>query len=133
MIRLGTLADIPVLDPFDPFGGSREEEVSGNRLHVFRDDEGKLIGYVSTAGYRFHGYPYVAFLLVHPGYRRRGIATKLLRHVEALHVGERIFISTESDNNEMLALLAKLQYQYSGALAGLNLDGVGEVFFFKDL
>ena len=133
MIRLGTFADISVLDPFDPFGGSREEEVSGKRLHVFQSDEGKPIAYISTAGYKFHGYPYVTFLLVHPEYRRRGIATKLLGHIEAIHAGERIFISTESDNEEMLALLSRQQYQHSGSLAGLNLDGAGEVFFFKDL
>lgn len=133
MIRLGTFEDILVLDPFDPFGGSREEEVSGKRLHVFQNDEGKPIAYISIAGYKFHEYPYVTFLLVHPEYQRRGIATKLLVHVEALHAGERIFISTESDNEEMLALLARQQYQHSGSLAGLNGNGPGEIFFFKDL
>lgn len=133
MIRLGTINDVSIIDPFDPFGGSREEEVSEERMHVFVNDESAPIAYISTANYAFHGYPYVSFLLVHPQYRRRGIATKLLHHIEGLHAGGRIFISTESDNPPMLALLRKEGYRLSGALSGLNGNGVDEVFFFKDL
>ena len=46
-----------------------------------------------------------------------------------------MFISTESDNQEMLALLKKENYRLSGVLNGLNDDhgGAGEVFFFKDV
>ena len=132
MIRLGTYEDIQIIEPFDPFGGSREEEVSEKRLYMYESGEGTPIGYISTARYTLHDYPYVTFLLVQRGFRRRGIATELLNHIEMLHSGKRIFISTEADNKEMLSLLKKQQYQRSGSLSGLNRDGVEEVFFYKD-
>jgi len=135
MIRLGTIADVPIIDLFDPFGDSREKEVSEKRMHVFQDVEGRPVAYISIAGYTLHGFPYVTFLLVHRDHRRKGIATNLLHQVEALHRGKRMFISTESDNQEMLALLKKENYRLSGVLNGLNDDhgGAGEVFFFKDV
>ena len=132
MIRPGTVEDIEAIAPFDPFGGSREEEVAENRLYVCEGEGGSPIGYVSIAGYTLHGYPYVTFLLVHPDHRRSGIASRLLHHVENLYSGRRLFISTEADNSPMRSLLAKRHYQRSGSLSGLNRNGVDEVFFFKD-
>jgi ribosomal protein S18 acetylase RimI-like enzyme len=135
MIRSGIPEDIPRIDAFDPFGGSREQEICEGRLHVFEQEGGVAIAYISIAEYRLHGFPYVTFLLVHPDHQRRGIATKLLRHVEAMHEGQRLFVSTESDNPPMLALLEKESYERSGALSGLNdsHSGAEEVFFYKDL
>src|SRR5210317_1215473 len=135
MIRIGNQEDVALLDSFDPFGGSREEEVAEQRLHVFETDHGQPIGYISVAGYTFHDFPYITFLLVHPAHRRAGIATALLDHVEALNKGQRVFISAESDNLPMLSLLEKRTYRRSGALRGLNgpHTGVEEVFFYKDV
>lgn len=135
MIRLGTIEDLAAIGVFDLFGGSREQEVADGRLRVFEDTQGRPIGYISIADYRFHDFPYLTFILVHPDHRRSGIATKLLHDSETIHIGQRMFISTESDNDAMLALLKKERYRYSGTLCGLNdsHNGTDEVFFFKDL
>jgi ribosomal protein S18 acetylase RimI-like enzyme len=134
MIRPGKQDDVALIDPFDPFGESREEEISEGRLHVFENEHGEPVGYISVAGYRFHGFLYITFLLVHPDHLRKGIASDLLRHVEGLNAGQRLFISTEADNQPMLALLKRESYKWSGALGGLNAhSGVEEVFFYKDV
>ena len=84
MIRRGKLDDVAIIDPVDPFGGSREKEIAAERLHVFENEDGQPVGYISIAGYTFHGFPYITFLLVHPDYQRHGIASELLHHVEAV-------------------------------------------------
>ena len=135
MIRPGNPCDAAVIDAFDPFGGSRELEAADGRLHVFEHPDAGLVGYISTAEYLFHGFPYVTFLAVREGHQRNGVATKLLHHVERLNEGKRLFISVESDNRPMISLLEKEGFARSGALGGLNdsHSGVDEVFYFKDL
>jgi hypothetical protein len=53
--------------------------------------------------------------------------------MEDNYQGRRVLISTEANNSAMLSLLNSRSYQYSGALTGLNRDGIEEVFFFKDI
>ena len=135
MIRPGNIDDVGAIDAFDPFGGSRELEAVGGRIHVFEDPQDGPVAYISTAEYLFHGFPYVTFLVVREDHQRKGIATGLLQQVARLHRGQRLFISVESDNRPMLSLLRKEGFSRSGALGGLNdsHNGLDEVFFFKDV
>jgi len=50
----------------------------------------------------------------------------------AIGIG-RLFISTEADNQAMLALLPRQGWTHAGAVEGANENSQAEVFFYKDL
>ena len=131
MIRRAAPADVVAIEPLDPFAGDRRREAAEHRLLVWVAND-QAVGYITTAAESFHGHPYIQFLWVHPDWRRRGIATRLMDYVEQHHIGQRVFISTESSNTPMLELLRRRGYSLAGALAGLNADGSDEVFYFND-
>lgn len=132
MIRSARPDDAAIIREFDIFAGDRGGDIINGRVFVCEIDR-KVGGYISVASYRFHGYLYIQFLCIHKEFRRRGIASVLIAHVESQHANTRLFISTESTNTAMLCLLRTHGYCISGALSGLNRDGSQEVFFFKDI
>ena len=101
---------------------------------VLEDEHvGSVAGYVSWARQGFVGRDYITFLCVQGASRRRGLGTALLRAAVAAIGPGRTFISTEEDNHPMLALLQREGWNFAGSVAGANLNGVVELFFFKDL
>lgn len=133
-IRAGTREDSPILDTFDPFGGNRDLEIAEGRLWVAAVD-GTVAGYLSTTRSGFIGHPFVAYLCVAENHRRVGIASALMDAIEKHQIGKRLFISTEEDNQHMLALLDQRGYVAAGDISGLNdtHSGVDERFFYKDV
>jgi GNAT superfamily N-acetyltransferase len=132
VIRPAVAADFVAIDAFDPFAGDRAREIREGRMLV-AEDEGGLSGYVSWLPGGFVGRDYVTFLCVRDDRRRRGVAVALLRAVEALVGGRRLFVSTEEDNAAMLALLPREGWTAAGSVAGANEGNRAEVFFYKDL
>ena len=131
MIRSGVPSDLDAIDAFDPFDGDRREELTDDRCLVAECDR-RVVGYLTCSSAGFIGRPFIHFLAVAPPYRRRGIATALLASAEA-RVGQgRVFISTEEDNREMLALLGKLGWTPARRVEGVNRNGSAECFFFRD-
>lgn len=131
MIRLATIADLQEIGVFDPFSGDREEDVAEFRVYVCLQKD-RVCGFVSMARAGFLGRPYVQYLAVNPEYRRHGIALSLLGHVEGEYSEQRLFISTESDNIPMQALLTKNEYTLAGEISGANLNGTGELYYYKE-
>lgn len=131
MIRWGTKQDLVQIEAFDEFAGNREQEVLEHRLKVYLAED-RVVGYVSTIDEScLCGHPYLAYLCVHPQYRRQSIASKLLANVEANYSGQKLFISTESNNQIMLYLIKRRDYVLAGSLAGINDDGSDEIYFYK--
>ena len=132
MIRAGTTSDFDQIDAFDPFSGDRASELSQGRCLVAEADT-QVVAYVTFSVVGFIGRPFVHFLAVAPGHRRRGVALALLRAVEAEIGTGRLFISTEAGNGPMLSLLARDGWTPAGCVQGVNDDGSAECFFFRDL
>jgi ribosomal protein S18 acetylase RimI-like enzyme len=131
MIRLGTQDDLQQIDIFDEFGGDRIQEIKENRLTVYLIAD-QVIGYITTIDRScLCGHPLISFLCVHPEYRRRGIASKLLTEVESKYSDRKLFISTESNNPIMLSLIKQRDYIMAGSLAKINDDGSDEVYFYQ--
>ncbi|MDJ0635429.1 MAG: GNAT family N-acetyltransferase [Xenococcaceae cyanobacterium MO_188.B29] len=131
MIRYGKQEDLIQIDAFDIFGGDRQKEILEQRLQVYIS-ENKVIGYISLVENScLFGHPLITFLCVHPQYRRQKIASELLSGIEQKYIGEKLFISTESNNSIMLNLIKNRGYILSGSLSGLNDDGSDEVYFYK--
>lgn len=132
MIRFATATDFPAIDVFDPFAGNRAGEIAEGRMLV-AEDAGEPVAYVSWLPGGFIGRDYISFLCVRPDRRRRGLALALLRAVEERIGSGRLFVSTEEDNEAMLALLPRECWINAGAVAGANEGNHAEVFFYKDL
>jgi GNAT superfamily N-acetyltransferase len=131
MIRVGTINDFEAIDAFDPFGGSRLEALSLGQSFVAEID-GEVAGFIFYRPNGFIGRPFIDYLAIHPGYRRQGIALKLLRKVED-RVGEgRLFISTGDTNQAMKLLLQHDGWTAAGCVQGVNLDGTAECFYYRN-
>ena len=78
----------------------------------------------------FYGHGFIALLIVHPGHRRRGVATALIRHIESICPMEKLFTSTNESNEPMQRLCETLGFVRSGYIENLD-AGDPEVIFFK--
>ena len=132
MIRYGEPEDLVQIYAFDEFGGDRKIEIAQKRLQVYVRDN-QVIGYVTfTNASCLCGHPSISFLCVHPEYRRQGIGSALISKIEQKCIGQKLFVSTESNNPVMLSLIEKRKYRRSGSLSGLNDDGSDEIYFYKN-
>ena len=80
----------------------------------------------------FYGFPFVWLLAVRPASRRRGIASALMRRVEAASGRDRVFTSTNESNTAMRALCTALGYAPSGRIDNLD-EGDPELVFCRRL
>lgn len=94
--------------------------------------EGTAAGGFAIWDRSFFGYPFVSLLIVNPDARRRGIATTLMRRIEAVCDGDRLFTSTNESNTPMRELCAALGYQPSGRIDNLD-EGDPELLFCRRL
>ncbi|MFC5185286.1 GNAT family N-acetyltransferase [Actinomadura harenae] len=61
-----------------------EADVDGHEALAARDEHGVLVGYVELLLHHPRdGYPWIGFLLVHGGHRRRGLGRAIVSAVEA--------------------------------------------------
>ena len=93
--------------------------------------ESKIVGYVEMAP-TFFQQGFVSLLSVRPEHRRRGVATSLMRAIEARCHGEKLFTSTNISNQPMQAVLRKLEYRLCGVIEELD-EGDSELIFVKRL
>lgn len=80
----------------------------------------------------FFGHFYVRLLLVHPDFRRRGLATALMRAAELDCQTEKIFTSTNQSNLPMQRLCDRLGFVKSGYIENLD-EGDPELIYIKRL
>lgn len=131
-VRPGTPDDAEAIAVFDCFWGDRAAAIDENRCLVATID-GKVAGYVTFKLKGLIGRDFVEFLVVDEAFRRRGVAVALLRGVEQAVGPGRLFISTESNNAPMLALLEQDGWTDSGQIDNLNDSGHVERFFCRDV
>ncbi|MGH7782150.1 MAG: GNAT family N-acetyltransferase [Candidatus Binataceae bacterium] len=90
--------------------------------------DGHVRGYVIIG--EFFGHGFVELLMVHPDYRRRGIADSLMRSAEIDAPTEKLFTSTNQSNIPMRKLCERLGFVRSGTIENLD-EGDPEIFYFK--
>lgn len=129
IIRPAVTDDLNEIKEFDVFAGDRTKEIYRNEIWVSVLD-GKVSGYI-TFNHSFYLKPFIQFLNVRKEFRRKGIANDLINFIENKCKGNKIFISTETDNLAMILLLKKRNYRIAGIIE--ELQEQGEIVFCKDL
>ena len=134
-IRTAVERDIEAICAFDHIAQREEErrefirrEVAAGNCFVAVIDE-TVIGY-SVMNYTFYNNGCIDMLYIHSDYRRRGVGTALLRHLELHCRTPKLFTSTNESNLQMQSLLAKLGYEPSGVIHNLD-EGDPELVYFK--
>lgn len=101
--------------------------VVAERCYVACADQ--VVGY-AVLEYSFYENGLVAMLYVHADWRRHGIGTALLHHLETICQTEKLFTSTNLSNVRMQALLNKSGYKLSGVIHDLD-EGDPELVYIK--
>lgn len=93
--------------------------VAAGNCFVAVDD--RVIGY-AVLEYTFYDNGFVSTLYVHPEYRRLGVGTGLMKHLESVCQTSKLFTSTNLSNIPMQSLLVRLGYKLSGVIHNLDKD-----------
>jgi ribosomal protein S18 acetylase RimI-like enzyme len=93
--------------------------------------ENRIVGFLLMHQHFFE-LPFIELLLVHPSFRRQGIGTALMQHLETLSTPGKLFTSTNVSNERMQRLCERLGYVRSGIIENLDEDDP-ELFYFKRL
>jgi len=88
-----------------------------------------VVGY-GVLTYTFYHCGFVDMLYVHKDFRRRGVGTALMNHLEAICRTGKLFTSTNLSNLAMQSLLTKLGYVVSGVIHNLD-EGDPEIVYLK--
>src|SRR5208282_1820668 len=125
---------ICVLDETAHSGPSRGtiigRALAESRCAIARVD-GQVRGYV-IARHDFFGHAFVELLMVHPDFRRRGLATTLMRAVELDAPTEKLFTSTNQSNLPAQQLFERLGFIRSGVIENLD-EADPEIVYFKPI
>ena len=93
--------------------------------------EGRVVGFITFES-NFVGCLYISLLLVHPAFRRRGIARKLVERVASHSRDGRLFSSTEEDNEVSIKMHEALGFRPSGYIENLP-QPQREIIYYKYL
>lgn len=91
--------------------------------------DNRVVGYAEVAP-TFFQRAFVSLVSVHPQHRRQGVATVLMKAVEARCRNGKLFTSTNLSNLPMQALLGKMEYRLCGVVEELD-EGDPELIFVK--
>lgn len=94
------------------------------------ESDGQVLGYM-VVDTTFYGFPFVWLLIVARPFRRRGVATSLLRHAESMFTGGKLFTSTNESNHPSQRLMESFGFERSGRID--NLDDDPEIIYVKRL
>lgn len=140
-IRLAERGDILQIIAFDHIarserGTARKDFITRSVLKkrcyvAVVESTDKPVGY-AVLEYTFFENGFISMLYIHADWRRKGIGSALIRHVEERCKTEKLFTSTNQSNEPMQRLLEKLRYERSGIIH--NVDPMDpELIYFKAL
>jgi len=92
---------------------------------------GLLVGY-AVLDYTLFEPGFVSLLYVHREWRRKGVGSLLMSHLESLCETPKLFTSTNQSNTPMQCLVSKLGYSASGVIENLD-EGDPELVYVKFL
>jgi GNAT superfamily N-acetyltransferase len=124
------LSDIIAIDNLAKVDESRRSFISESvkkRETYLAKKENEIVGYLVFNKNSFFDQNFIWLLFTSLEYRRIGVATALLSHIESLCRGQKLFTSTNKSNKIMQNLLAKLGYSKCGFVENIG-ESDPEVF-----
>ena len=106
-------------------------ELVGLQQGYIARQESQIIGFLLMQHY-FFGQPFIEVLIVDPSFRRQGVGTALMQHIETVYTPGKLFTSTNTSNKRMQQLCEQLGYVHSGIVENLD-EGDPELIYFKKL
>lgn len=91
--------------------------------------DGELAGY-GVLTHHFFGQPFLELVNVGPEFRRRGLATAIIGHIQSANSGPKLFSSTNLSNRPMQQLFSKMGFRPSGYIDNLD-EGDPEIIFLR--
>ncbi|MCX4165706.1 MULTISPECIES: N-acetyltransferase [Paraburkholderia] len=137
-IRVADGAEIAQLAQLDPIALRDEKRkafigkaVEMGHCWIATDahDQRSLLGY-GILNHSFFEQNFIALVVVKENARRQGVATAIIKALEAQCCGNRVFTSTNASNMSMRGLLDRLGYTGSGQIDNLD-AGDPELVFVK--
>jgi len=110
-------------------GEALREWIARGECLIARNDGGEIAGF-AVANREFFAQCFIALVVVHPEQRRRGVASALIRAVEARSPTPKLFTSTNQSNEAMQAVCESLGFVRSGVVENLD-EGDPEIIYFK--
>lgn len=127
--RIAVATDLPSIAAFDPWKMVSPQTIAAGECFVA--GTGDAVEAYAIRTHWFHGRPFVSMLFVRADSRRSGLGSALLAHLESICNRDRLWISTNSDNEPMQKLLQKCGYENCGIIE--NLDPIPELIFSKPI
>jgi GNAT superfamily N-acetyltransferase len=127
-IRLAVSEDAASIKSFDEFAGSRHREIEAESCLVALIDD-QVVAYASCEPHGLLGQPLLTFLCVRPEFRRRGLATELVKAVQFRARGRKLLSSTEDWCTGTQRIFERLGWKKVGEISGVNKDGSSEWFY----
>ena len=132
--RLATPADCTALHQLDTFAAEHPERVeaiaawiSEGTCHVAAIG-GELAAYGALSNH-FFGAAFIEMLVVGSDFRRQGVGSALVGHLQKSRSGSKLFTSTNMSNHSMQKLLLKAGFKPSGYIDNLDENDPELVFF----
>jgi N-acetylglutamate synthase-like GNAT family acetyltransferase len=134
-VRLATLADLDFVRQ-DGYISAEKARRKIEEEEVFVAARGgNAIGYLRLE-YLWSFIPYIALIYVRPECRRQGAGRAMLGRLEACLRAKdcgALYSSSQADEPQPQAWHRHMGFEECGLLAGINPEGVGEIFFRKRL
>jgi len=136
-IRAAEPSDADAIIAFDEIAQRKPPRVAFIRRSTSSNDcfvavtDGRVVGY-AVLNYRFYDNGFIDMLYVDRRFRRGGIGSALLSHVEQRCTTAKLFTSTNQSNTPMQLLLRKSGYLPSGMIENLD-EGDSELVYMKSL
>lgn len=134
-IRLATLADLDFVQQ-DRFIPTKvlEHKIEQEEI-IVAEWNSKLIGYMRLE-HLWSLVPYIALINIMPAYRHQGVGKAILRFSEAFlrdRGHDALYSSSQANEPEPQAWHRHVGFEECGIIAGINRNGIGEIFFRKRL
>jgi ribosomal protein S18 acetylase RimI-like enzyme len=90
----------------------------------------KIVGFAILGNSTFYRQDFMELLIVHPDYRRQGVATALIQKLETLCTAKKFFTSTNQSNIPAQKTYEANGFVRSGYIENLD-EGDPEIIYFK--
>ena len=135
VVRFATLADLDFVqqDGYVP-AEAVKRKIEWREVMVAELDN-TLVGYLRIE-YLWSRVPYIELIFVVPEHRKQGVGTAMLHFVESFlrdKGHDVLYSSSQADEPEPQEWHCTMGFEECGSIAGINQDGIAELFFHKRL